>query len=356
MTAVKRILTVGPFFLVVFTILLAGCAPPIAIQGKVARYSLTDKITVTPMQDLDQAAGAYVVGDVRRVLSGSLSDEDFVGQDSSQILFSLGAATLEKTAGTGELLTLNGISYVKSVDKEKGYTVETTRHGIRTPYSFGIRKGTSADSLQHITTKDGVTIGELYKSFSEVYPGAYAVFGIGHFKELSMVALKSPPIHGEEIMGAEERSKYFHPTKVVRNSEAMFFGIVDGQPSPGSSSEIKDRIFYKHYASVNQTGLRSHSHAAVNAGSPGKFLYQRAADIFKAVTAWTVDDVFNVVDAAKVTDIGHMLEQSVVTDATLMFFKLEKIKDYKETEKVSMSGTSGQHDIDLIAARRSGEG
>lgn len=328
MTAVKRILAVGPLFLVVFTVFLVGCAPPIAIHGKVARYALTDQITVTPVQDLNQGTEAYVVGDVRRVLSGSLSEKDFVAQDPPQILFSLGVATLGKTTDTGELLTLNGTSYVKSVDMGKGYAVEITQQGIRTPYSLGLRKGSGPDSLQHVTAKDSVTVGELYKGLSKVYPGTYAVFGIGHFKELSMVALKFPPIYGEEIMSAGQRSKYFHGTTVVRDCEGMFFGVVDGQPSPGSRSEIKDRIFYVHYASANQTGARSHSYVAVCTGSPGRFLYQRGADIFKAVTAWTVDDVFKVVNTAKITDIGHMLEQSVITDAMLMLFKLEKIRDY----------------------------
>jgi len=262
----------------------------------------------------------YVIGDVTNVLAGTVKRSDFQQQTPADILFAAGGGTFSVPEETGEMLTLSGTSYVKSVDSAKGYKAESSRALLKTPFSFGLQKGSKPREILRVQSVQGISMENVFRSISERCGRAFAIFGIGKFSFLTATAIKRAPIYGEPISTAEHRAIYFHPVDSVKNRNGIFFGVVintEKQQPPGYADSLERRMVYVNYADKNRSPLQSHAHVLLIAGNKRKLDFPK-----------TPDDIVRKAESYAVKDVQHLLTQSVITDGVLMVYDVGALTPY----------------------------
>jgi lysophospholipase L1-like esterase len=269
-------------------------------------------------------SAVYVIGDINSVLTGTVKRSQFQQQVPADILFSAGGGTFSEPEGTGEMLTLAGTSFVKSLDAAKGYKTESSTAILKSPFSFGLLRGSAAKEILRMQSAEGVSMEQVLRALSARYGRVFAVFGIGKFSFLTTTAIKRAPIYGEPISAPEHRANYFHPVDSLNNQSGIFFGIVintEKPQPPGYADSLERKAVYINYADNNPVGtgqLQSHTHVLIS------------TDARALPSATTPDEVLRGAQSYPVNDIRHLLTQSVLTDGLLMVYDVGAIVPYSK--------------------------
>lgn len=268
----------------------------------------------------DSQAKVYVVGDVQKVLAGTVTYGNLVDLDPGNILFSLGAGSFDDEKGIKEMLALNGTVYVKGLNPENNYAIERSKTILRSPFTFGMKKGTLPNKVLYFEPSAPGTLEDLYAYLMGGYERAFGIFGVALFDEIKTTALKTPPIYNEPISTPATQAKYFHPVGSFKDHVGVFFGVaVDPRKEvPGGKydTNIEARMFYISFADKATLKLQSHSH----------ILFPKSpVDIPRlrdpaAAMKWA--------SALEMEDIHHLLTSSKVKKALLMVYDVQGYTRY----------------------------
>ena len=268
----------------------------------------------------DSQAKVYVVGDVQKVLAGTVTYGDLVDLDPGNILFSLGAGSFDDEKGIKEMLALNGTVYLKGLNPENNYALERSRAILRSPFTFGMKKGTLPNKVFYFEPSRPTALEELYGHLIGDYERTFGIFGVALFDEIKTTALKTPPIYKEPIATPANQAKYFHPVGSFKDRVGVFFGVaVDPRKeAPGGKYDraVEGRMFYISFADPLALKLQSHSHI---------LFPKKAVDIPRlrdpeAAIKWA--------SALEMEDIHHLLTSSKITKALLMVYDVQGYTGY----------------------------
>ncbi len=268
----------------------------------------------------DSQAKVYVVGDVQKVLAGTVTFGDLVEMDPGNILFTLGAGSFDDEKGIKEMMALNGTVYVKGLNPENNYAIERSKTVLRSPFTFGMKKRTLPNKVLYFEPSSPTALEDLYAHLMGDYQRAFAVFGVALFDEMKTTALKTPPIHNEPITTPATQAKYFHPVGAFKDRLGMFFGVaVDPRKEVAGGrfdGTYEHRMFYISFAQKETLKLQSHSHVLFPANVVD---IPRLRDP-EAAIKWASN--------LEIADIHHLLTASKITKALLLVYHVQGYTDY----------------------------
>jgi len=267
-------------------------------------------------------SGVYVVGDIKNVLAGNLTEKDYVRKNLSDVMLSLGAGAVNGSNRTGEVFVVDGVAYLKPSDTSTAYALEFFNGSLETPFAFGLEKGELPYFIAYVFSynNSGTTLDEVYERMSQYISRTFLVYGVGEFSEMQTTALKKPPLYGEPISSPENTNEYFHPVGNRSNIVGIFFGAVNNDVKPAEFNydlSLEDRIFYRNYADKSCAVVRSHTHVLVT-----------NATTFDEMDFVSLGQLINTTRYFRVEDVGHLLTQSRVKVAVIGFYRISNVTVY----------------------------
>jgi len=272
------------------------------------------------LSDYTTQPKVYLVGDVKKILSGTVKPEDMVDMNPANILFSLGAGSFDNEKGIKEMMAFNGTIYVKGQKPENNYALEQSRSILNSPFTFGIKKGAVPHKVLYYDSANPMVLEDIYAQLMNGYDHAFAIFGIALFDQAQTTALKTPPIYDEPISTPATSAKYFLPTGQMKDQVGFFFGlVVDPNKEVGGGKYDKGKeqnMFYISFAQKGPLKLQSHTHMLLPAN---KVDIPRIMDPGAAIQ-W--------VSSQEISDIQHLLTSSKVRKALLMLYDVQGYETY----------------------------
>jgi hypothetical protein len=255
-----------------------------------------------PLEQIPGKAKLQLFGDVKSVLDGQATGTLFQQVDAGDYLLALGCAAIRNNvAEQGETLFLGGTAFVKSVDPQTSYATERVEGKCWASFLAGLSPDSKPTARYSIETTEPLSVDALYRHLHRKHGALIAVTGNAHFSVLNLSAVKKPPIYGESIIGPK-RADYFHPTEVVPNTDAFFYGL--SLRSNSESDESTRRVFYVNPADELSTAGQSHTHCAI--------LNKPNLDVSKIPSPTDVDSV------------AHVLTQSRIRSGEIAVYQLRE--------------------------------
>lgn len=242
---------------------LAGADAPVTKQQTV----------ITLWRETPYKAQGLVVGDVKKVLAGSLAAPDYKILSLKKILFALGAGTPDDKKFTGEMLAVGDKAYVKTTDEIMGFPVGQTKGQISTPFAVMVNKNQGPGAVYTLNSPEGITVSELYSYLLPRAKGRAGVIIYGRWRSLATTALKKAPLYNQPIMLAENRSQYFHPQEFLWDRIALACGLMVSKNSVAPAEQpLLSRMFYVNFANApqNDADMLEHTHVLILGESKGQ--------------------------------------------------------------------------------------
>lgn len=273
-----------------------------------------------PLGAYTTGPNVYLVGDVQKILSGTVKPSDMVAMNPANILFSLGAGSFDDEKGVKEMMAFNGNIYVKGQKPENNFALEQSSKVLNSPFTFGIKKGALPHQVLYYESATPMALEDIYANLMTGYDHAFAIFGIAQFDQADTTALKTPPIYGEPISTPATSAKYFLPTGHMKDQVGFFFGLVVDpnkkvagvRYDPGKEG----KMFYISFAQKGPLKLQSHTHMLLPAQ---KVDIPRLADPSAAIQ-W--------VSNQEIGDIQHLLTSSKVRKALFFLYDVRGYEAY----------------------------
>jgi hypothetical protein len=262
----------------------------------------------------------YLVGDVQKVLSGTVTAGDMVTMDPTNILFSLGAGSFDGEKGVKEMMVFNGTVYLKGQKSENNYALEKSKAVLNSPFTFGIKKGAMPHKVIYYESATPMALEDIYVDLMTGFDHAFAIFGIALFDQAQTTALKTPPIYNEPISTPENSAKYFLPVGQMKDQTGFFFGLVvdpNKEVAGGRYDKGKEqKMFYVSFAQKGPLKLQSHTHILLPAK---KVNIPKLTDPVAAIQ-W--------VGSQQIRDIEHLVTSSKVRKALFLLYDVQGYVDY----------------------------
>lgn len=262
----------------------------------------------------------YLVGDVNKILTGTVKPADMVDMNPANILFSLGAGSFDNEKGIKEMMAFNGTTYLKGQKAENNYALEQSKSVLNSPFTFGIKKGAMPHKVLYYESTTPMALEDIYVNLMKGYDHAFAIFGIALFDQADTTALKTPPIYGEPITTPATSAKYFLPTGHMKDQTGFFFGLVVDPNKEVSGNKYdkgkEQKMFYISFAQKGPLKLQSHTHMLLPA---------KKVDIPKltdsgAAIQWASNQ--------EIGDIQHLLTSSKVRKALFLLYDVDGYEGY----------------------------
>lgn len=287
---------------------LAQAAAPTSAQQTV----------ITPLRETIHKAKAQVLGDVQKVLAGSLKEQDFKAVSTEEILFALGAGSIEGIEDTGEMLTVGGRGYVKTSDELMGFPVRVAQPKITTPFAIGIKKNPGPGAVFYLKSPEGITLDELYRYLLPRAQGRMGVIIYGRWRSLATTAIKRAPIYHQPIMQEQNRSRYFHSQEFLWDQIALACGLAVTKDSVAQKERpYVERMFYVNFADVRQSGsdVLGHTHILLLGKNRGQPVTE---EDLKAYLAGKEPPA---------PEVRHLLSQSLLYEGIIYLYPLESFHE-----------------------------
>jgi hypothetical protein len=261
----------------------------------------------------DALSKVFVVGDVRDVLKGDLTQSSYFNESTSNLIMELGAGAFRSVNRTGEMLVFDGKAYVQSSDKATNYVMEVA-DSVMTPFFVGMttRVSPTAIYLLESNGKKNYTVDLLYQTLSQRHGRLFAVFGIGEFSEVDTSAIKLAPIYGESLLDPANKDKYFHSLSPINGKVGIFFGAVNNpskEQPPGYDVSIEERMFYVNPTDRGSLTLQSHTHILVTSNQTIPF-----------ESDYSGRTILGMARSLTVVNVYHLLTQSILKRAILIVY------------------------------------
>ncbi|MGI8905254.1 MAG: hypothetical protein ACR2IE_02045 [Candidatus Sumerlaeaceae bacterium] len=258
---------------------------------------------------LNGVAHGRVLGRVTTVLDGECTGPRFQKIPENAFLYALGGGALQPDAARqGEGLIVNGRLFIKSLDAACGYCTRTAT-GVESASGWGaFVAGVDAQALpiaRYRLTESTQTMEQVFTELAARHGKLLGVAGVGRFTALETSAIRKAPAYGEPILGPK-RADYFHPKAVLRDVDALFFGLV--LRSAADETSATQAVFYVNPDDKATSGVQSHTHFATVTSRNG-------IDPSKPETA-----------LGQLQEVAHLLTQSRITSGDLVVYKLENLE------------------------------
>lgn len=251
-----------------------------------------------------------VIGDVKIVLDGLVSDSSMNSHVLEHLSFALGGGSFSGCSCIGEAIVLNQRAYTSYIDPHSHLVTVNGEKDLKSPFLMGIEKEASPSALLHINLQEGLNLEHFFKHIGERHH-AYAFSGCLLFETLSCTYLKKPPIFQESIN--EHIEKYWATAERHSPSYAYVFGVVvTDKGRTAFAPELLGRAFYVNPLEKNKGDLLSHTHAAL-IDTPLAF-----PDLQKDL------HFYEAVDPSFVTGVRHVLTDSIVKEGLLALFEFRE--------------------------------
>lgn len=251
-----------------------------------------------------------VMGDVKIVLNGLVSESSMTPHVLEHLSFALGGGSFSDCSCIGEAIVLNQMGYTSYLNPSSHLVTVKRAQDLKSPFLMGIEKGERPAALLHINLQEGLTLEKLFKRIGEQHD-AYAFTGCLLFETLSCTYLKKPPIFQESIN--EHIDEYWATAEKHSPAYAYLFGVVVTEKGRNAfSPELLGRAFYVNPLEKNKGDLLSHTHAAL-IDTPLVF-----PDLQKDL------HFYEAVDPSSVTGVRHVLTDSIVKEGLLALFKFRE--------------------------------
>jgi|GEM_PF-2431040 len=251
-----------------------------------------------------------VIGDVKIVLNGCVTESLIKDHVLEHLSFALGGGSFSDCSCIGEAIVLNQIGYTSYVNPFSHLVTVKGEKDLKSPFLMGIEKGESPSALLHISLQEKLTLEQFFKRIGE-HHHAYAFSGCLLFETLSCTYLKKPPIFQESIN--EHVEKYWATAEKHSPAYAYVFGVVVTDKGRNAfSPELLGKAFYVNPLEKNKGDLLSHTHAAL-IDTPLVFQdLQTDLHFYKAV------------DPSLITGVRHVLTDSVMKEGLLALFEFRE--------------------------------
>lgn len=251
-----------------------------------------------------------VIGDVKIVLNGLVSEAVMNSHVLEHLSFALGGGSFSDCSCIGEAIVLNQIGYTSYVNPSSHLITVKGEKDLKSPFLMGIEKGERPTALLGINMQEELTLQQLFKRIGEQYY-AYAFTGCLLFETLSCTYLKKPPIFQESI--TDHIEKYWATAEKHSPAYAYVFGVVVTEKGRSAfSCELLGRAFYVNPLEKNKEDLLSHTHAAL-VETPLVFPdLQNDLHFYKDV------------DPSSITGVRHVLTDSIVKEGLLALFNFRE--------------------------------
>ncbi len=309
----KAVAVIGVFMALWLAVFIPSVTARQGIEGLqvLAEYTTQPKI--------------YLVGDVQKILNGTVTAGDMVTMDPANILFTLGAGSFDGEKGVKEMMTFNGTVYLKGQKPENNYALEKSKTVLNSPFTFGIKKGAMPQKVLYYESATPTALEDIYADLMTGYAHAFAIFGIALFDQADTTALKTPPIYNEPISTPENSAKYFLPVGHMKDQTGFFFGLVvdpNKEVAGGTYDKGKEqKMFYISFAQQGPLKLQSHTHMLLPAK---KVNIPKLADP-AAVIQW--------VGNQQIKDIQHLVTSSKVKKALFLLYDVQGYVDYTKLDR-----------------------
>lgn len=260
------------------------------------------------VESLNGKAQGISLGRVTTVLDGQCTGAKFQKIPEHTFLYALGGGALQPDAARqGEGLMLNGRQFIKTLDPACNFCTRTSEDEKNASGWGAFVAGIDFDAkptARYRLNGTSETIEQIYTELAAKQGKLFAVAGAGHFATIETSAIRKAPVYGEPILGPL-RSQYFHPKGVLRDADAIFFGMV--LRSTADQTSATQMVFYVNPDDKATTGVQSHTHFATVSSPQG-------IDLTKPGTA-----------LGKVQEVAHLLTQSRMTNGELVVYRLDDI-------------------------------
>jgi hypothetical protein len=261
-----------------------------------------------PLATLDGQAHGRVLGEVMTVLNGECTGTKVRKVPDQSFLYALGGGALvDDPEKQGEGIILNGRLFIKSLDASCGYCTRTAPDGASlggwSPFIAGVDYDAKPVARYRLTGTSE-TVEQIYTELVPRHGKLLGVAGVGKFASIETSAIRKAPAYGEQILGPK-RSEYFHPKAVLRDVDAIFFGMV--LRSAADETTATKMVFYVNPDDKSSAGVQSHTHFATVSTTEG-------IDPAKPETA-----------LGKVEQVAHLLTQSRMISGEIVVYKLDDL-------------------------------
>lgn len=275
-------------------------------------------MTAAAIRELARRQGrgwGMVLGDVRTVLSGSVSEENLAAFTPESFLAGLGAATPGPVELTGEAIVLVGRAIIRGAGSHAG---ARAARAPRTPAVTLLPRRARPQSLAALEPERPITFKDLCGQL--IKGRASAVLGWIQAEDLHTSALDGPPIKGRNLLTEPERMRRLEP---MPNALCAVFAVMADPSRPGEAgydAAVEKRIFFLHPhedpALGGQDGGGLLIHAHVLAAPPGGRRPQGDDDpegVLRTLARWPG------------CDARHLLTQTTVTGGRLLIYPLSEL-------------------------------
>lgn len=263
-----------------------------------------------PYQTFPVDSVLKVIGDVKIVLNGYVTESCMEGYVLDRLSFALGGGSFFDCSCLGEAIILNQIGYTSHVSSPPHLLTIKGEKDLRSPFLMGIEKGGRPSALLHIDVQTGIGLEQFFERIGQRFP-AYAFVGCFLFDTLSCTYLKKAPIFQESIN--ENVGKYWATAEKHSPCYAYVFGVVVTEKGRHSfSNELLQRAFYVNPLEKNKGQILSHTHAALIEIPPVFPDLKQDLRFYEAL------------DPSFVTGVRHVLTDSIAKEGLVALFELRK--------------------------------
>lgn len=317
---------------------LAYCQEIIRQKEQLAQWDDLQSVeldcgTVRVIPAGEQRGVIYVLGDVKNILSSSITASDLCSKRFSETEYSIGAGALGGEVGDylpilGEMITIGGTMVWLPTDGNDtpDFLIPKSDKGqvtIRTVFNVSLGGRFNELMMFHSNAKEGVSISGLYRALFDLSrsrrPDFKGILGVAMRAQMSGVLgsgiRKSPiadftPANEQMITHPDNIAEWFDSDTTPRHKEVTVLvcgvGVDLTADLSGYDPEMFHKVFYLHPSNRGQKTELLHNHAVVFHKMP---MPERAVNLEA--------EIHRIIEEGEFLDMRHLLDSSMVTKALI---------------------------------------
>jgi hypothetical protein len=256
-------------------VLLCGLASVVLADEPAAAPAATPAATTPapkpkPLQvDADRPVVPFnIQGSLRTLNDGRVSPWGLFSVDNSRWVAGLGAGTLRSDLGVGEMLTLAGRTFIRTVDPKKGVKLVEVTKPYQSPFTMAILRPINAEAVfprpYLLVNAEPGLLHTALENLAKDAGTAIGVIGWAEMPEVEGAALKRAPIDNESLTGSK-KDDYLETIR-AKDANVAFFAVVVPAvlPRPSLNASLIGKLAMDYDPAQGQpSAALIHVHAAL---------------------------------------------------------------------------------------------
>lgn len=279
---------------------------------------------IDPYQTFNNTSALKIIGDVRTVLNGCVTESKLQENVLNRLMFGLGGGSFTDCMSLGETIVLNQIGYGTHVDSQvdinadvdvnaKDRLIETKgKKDLKSPFLMGLEKNCRPSTLLQVDSTNGIDLNRLYEKFGQGLYG-YAFVGSILFEKLYCTYLKKSPMFNESINDNVEQ--YWATTEEHLECYAYLFGVIITEKGINHfPKDMLQKAFYINPLEKNQGAIVSHTHAVLVDTIPPFGTLKQDLKFYESF------------EPTLIIGTRHILTQSILKEGLMAIFNINEIR------------------------------